>query len=203
MNLTDPQKNSEIVVFPVGVLGADAVTSGIKKPLWLQLPMRLRAAREQAELFQIEVADLAGLSRSIVCALESGDHRPNAETIEKIACALGISPTWLAFGPDGYWRFCQRIPRKGFAGPTDPIPDPARRICPDRFKEIGSRMRWARERANLSMRGLARVTMLSAQAIALIESGRSVPLIPNLETIAKELSVSPGWLAFSDGAIDD
>ena len=203
MYLTDPQKKLEISDFTVGVLGADVVTSGIKKPLWLRLPDRLREVREEANLFQIEVADLAGLSRSIVCALESGEHRPNAETIERIACALGISPTWRAFGHDGFWRFYERIPRKGFGTPRDPVPDPARREFVGRYKSIATRMKWARERGELSMRGLARSTQLSPQAITLIEAGRSVPLIPTLENISKVLGVSPGWLAFEDGSVDD
>lgn len=126
---------------------------------------------------------------------------PNVETVERIACALGVSPTWLAFGFDGFEAWRERVPRKGEPERADPTPQPAQRDCPEAYRGIPERLRHAREQSGLSMRAIARATELSAQTIALIDAGRSVPLISNIEAIAKALTVSPGWLAF--GEIDE
>lgn len=118
--------------------------------------------------------------------------------VEHLACALGVSPTWLAFGFDGFEAWRERVPRKGEPERADPTPQPAQRDCPEAYRGIPERLRHAREQSGLSMRAIARATELSAQTIALIEAGRSVPLISNIEAIAKALTVSPGWLAFGE-----
>lgn len=182
----------------VAVIAPDAVTSGVKQPLWLRFPERLRETRERSDLNQIEISDLASLARPATSRFEGGLHRPSVEVVERYACALGVSPTWLAFGFDGFEAWRERVPRKGEPERADPTPQPAQRDCPEAYRGIPERLRHAREQSGLSMRAIARATELSAQTIALIEAGRSVPLISNIEAIAKALTVSPGWLAFGE-----
>ena len=57
--------------------------------------------RKERELSQEALADMAGISQSHICRLETGVHVPTFETIEKIAVALDIEPSKLDPGcPD-------------------------------------------------------------------------------------------------------
>ncbi len=141
---------------------------------------------------------MASLSDNTTWRIEIKMNEPRIDTVEHLACALGVSPTWLAFGYDGFEAWRERVPRKGEPERADPTPQPAQRDCPEAYRGIPERLRHAREQSGLSMRAIARATELSAQTIALIEAGRSVPLISNIEAIAKALTVSPGWLAFGE-----
>lgn len=192
--------NSVLPSLDLGVVAA-GVTSGVKQPLYLGISARLELVRISSDLFQSELSEKAGLGRGTARKLETRERCPNIETVERIACVLGISPTWLAFGFDGFEPWRERVPRKGEAERPAPTPNPGARPCPEMFRGIPERLRLAREQSGLSMRAIARATELSAQTVALIEAGRSVPLISNIEAIAKALSVSPGWLAF--GEIDE
>jgi len=183
------------------VLVAPVLTSGVKNPLWFGLGERLLAARERCGLSQEALSVMAGINESAARHIEIGRSVPTLSTVENLACALGISPTWLAFGFDGFEAWRERVPRKGEPERAPPTPKPAQRPCPETYRGIPERLRLAREQSGLSMRAIARATELSAQTIALIEAGRSVPLISNIEAIAKSLTVSPGWLAF--GEIDE
>lgn len=183
------------------VLVAPSLTSGVKNPLWFGLADRLLASRNCCGFSQETVSVLSGINESAARHIEIGRSIPTLGTVEHLACALGVSPTWLAFGYDGFEVWRERVPRKGEAERPAPTPNPGARPCPEMFRGIPERLRLAREQSGLSMRAIARATELSAQTIALIEAGRSVPLISNIEAIAKALSVSPGWLAF--GEIDE
>lgn len=197
----DSHENSQIMPALDDVLAPVDVTSGVKQPLSCWFPSRLQIAREQTELFRYEVANLAALSDNVVSTYEGGDHFPTVENLEKLACALGIPATWLAYGWEGFEPWRERVARKGETPRPPPVPIPAARPCGERFKTLPDRMKTARAGAAISMRAVSRATGLSPQAIALIEAGRSIPLILNVEYIAKALSVSPGWLAF--GEVDE
>lgn len=67
------------------------------------------------------------------------------------------------------------------------------------FKE---RLIAARKRAGLSQYELARRVGVTRDVIAQCEAGRS-KRPREVEKIAKELGVSPGWLLFGDSRIDD
>jgi transcriptional regulator with XRE-family HTH domain len=55
------------------------------------LGLVLRTKREQLGLSQIEAAELAGISNSFLCQLESGARRGNSVvTVAKLADAYGI-----------------------------------------------------------------------------------------------------------------
>ena len=51
---------------------------------------------------QAELADKAGVALITVTRLENskGDVNPRADTVRRIASALGVDPAWLLFGDD-------------------------------------------------------------------------------------------------------
>lgn len=64
--------------------------------LWIEVPVKLAAklclrwARQDAGLTQAELAKRAGLSQPAVARLESPDHNPTLDTLERVAQALGV-----------------------------------------------------------------------------------------------------------------
>ena len=68
-----------------------------------------------------------------------------------------------------------------------------------RYLGIGKRLKEAREALKLSANKLAKCARISHTSIMLLESGDSIPLIPNIERIALALGVAPGWLAYGEG----
>ena len=52
---------------------------------------KIRAARKAAGLSQTELAEKIGVVQSNVCRWERGAHRPQIDTLKKIAEALGTS----------------------------------------------------------------------------------------------------------------
>lgn len=199
-----PFHNQQNVVFEDArdsVVAPERVTSGVKQPLWFGLSARMTQAREAGDLHRVQLSEMAGLAVTAARQIEASEIRPNVETVERLASALGVSPTWLAFGFDGFEPWRERIPRKGEVERLPPKPDPAVRSFSESFRGMPERLRLALDTSGLSMRALARAAELSPQTIKLIADGRSVPLISNVEAIAKALSVSPGWLAF--GEIDE
>lgn len=65
-------------------------------PAWRQnrrrAGKRLRAIRETAGLNQIQLAALSGLTHEAISRLETGKCWPYAETVRKLAAALGVEP---------------------------------------------------------------------------------------------------------------
>lgn len=141
---------------------------------------------------------MAGVSKTFIAQTETGHTQPGLDRMERIAAALGVAPTWLAFGPDGGLRFRQRLPRSPV--PIDsPEPSPAHRESLGLYKGCGERLRTAREARGMSMRELAVKAGLSNEMVGLTEDGDTVPLVSSCEALAVALDVSPGWLAFGDG----
>lgn len=65
-----------------------APTAGLRK--WTDyISEKIRSARTEAGLTQIELAARSGLPQSHISRLENGQHSPSRATIEKIAKALG------------------------------------------------------------------------------------------------------------------
>ena len=56
---------------------------------------RIRAARLNAKLSQVDLAEKTGLKRAFVYGLERGDSNMTLKTLTKVARALGMSPTDL------------------------------------------------------------------------------------------------------------
>ena len=65
---------------------------GNAKTILISFGKRLRALRQQAELSQEELADLAGLDRSYVGGVERGERNVSLVNIHKIARALSVKP---------------------------------------------------------------------------------------------------------------
>lgn len=53
-----------------------------------------------------DVAVRAGVASSAVTEIEQGSRIPKADTLERLAAALKVAPSWLVFGdgpsPEGY-----------------------------------------------------------------------------------------------------
>lgn len=172
--------------------------AGYKNPLWFGFSARLIQTRMAADLSLVEISSICGLSDTAVCKSENGGAIPRLNTVERIACALGVSPVWLAFGHDGEEPFAERVRRSLLRVPRDPRPGQSR-PCPEAFHGLPGRVTQAREAAGLSMRALGLAAGLTGPAIEKIEKGKSVPRLDNVEALAKVLGVSPGWLAFGIG----
>lgn len=62
---------------------------------------RIKTARKQCGLSQVELAKAVGRSQSAVAEWETGDTEPRRNIVEKIATALGVSALWLEIGGVG------------------------------------------------------------------------------------------------------
>lgn len=58
----------------------------------LFIPLKIALARKALGLTQEELARRAGLSHSTICLLEAGKKVPLANTLAKVAVALGKNP---------------------------------------------------------------------------------------------------------------
>ena len=61
---------------------------------------RLRRARKERAVTQVELAERTGVAHSTVVRIERGQARPRIETVGRFAEALGMDPKWLAFGDE-------------------------------------------------------------------------------------------------------
>ncbi len=64
---------------------------------------RLADTRKQRVLTQAELAEKADVALITVTRLENskGDVNPRADTVRRLADALGVDPAWLLFGEEG------------------------------------------------------------------------------------------------------
>ena len=62
---------------------------------------RLAEARDRAGLTLRELGQRAGVSWSTISAIEKGKQSATVETAERLAVALGVRASWLAFGEEG------------------------------------------------------------------------------------------------------
>ncbi|MBL9006002.1 MAG: helix-turn-helix transcriptional regulator [Myxococcales bacterium] len=65
---------------------------------------------------------------------------------------------------------------------------------------LSRRFRLARERRGLTLRALAAASGCQYSTIVAIESAGRMPQITTIEILARSLGVSPGWLAYGEGA---
>jgi transcriptional regulator with XRE-family HTH domain len=66
----------------------------------MDLHLRIQALRESLELSKVEVARRTSISRQAYDAIESGESRPNVDTLIRLAAALGVQPGALLDEPD-------------------------------------------------------------------------------------------------------
>jgi len=152
------------------------MVSGRKNPLFFGLASRLKLARRQAGLKRLPLAQRAGLATATARDVELGTRLPTVATVARIAVALGVSASWLAYG----------------IGETE-NQDPSQST-----DGLGSRLTALRAERGLSRTALARLCELSPRAITKIEAGGQSG-VEVIESLAKQLGVSPGWLAYGVG----
>ena len=63
-----------------------------------KLGERLFEARDRAGFTLRELGQRSGVSWSAISAIEKGRQSATVETIERLALALGVRPSWVAFG---------------------------------------------------------------------------------------------------------
>lgn len=154
------------------------VVRGRKNPLYSGFGQRLKRARRSAKLSHAALARRAGLgSRTTTALLENGERIPRLDTVDKLATALGLSPSSLAFGLDSAGDSSQAL----------------------RYEGLPARLTEARLARGLSLRELGRRADASGTLVQQTERGRNVPTLATLEQLAKALAVSPAWLGFGQG----
>ena len=128
------------------------------------------------------MAEAAGISDGqIVFRIERKQgHVPRCDTVELIAYALGLSPTFLAYGIEADCL---------------PLADGLR--C----EGVAARLQETRAARGLSVLALAKQAGLSHTAVGNIERG-TMPGLDTAEALAKALGVSPGWLAYGLGPME-
>jgi transcriptional regulator with XRE-family HTH domain len=159
------------------------VAQGIKNPLHLRLPQRLKRARKAARIAVSAVATRAALSQETARSIEAGAV-PRLDVVERLAAILACSPGWLAYGP-------QEDPQAAPAGEGDTA----------RHLGAGARLRTAREAAGVTRAELGRAAGTSGTVVLNVEDGRSrkSPSVATVEALADALALSPAWLAFGEG----
>ena len=150
---------------------------GRKNPLHRGLPARLRKARRIAELTPKAVVQRMGGDQALVREIEGRQRLPTVGTLARLAAALKVTPAWLAYG----------------------IGEPATGQRAATCDGMGARLQGARLQAGYSKAAVARLVDLSPSAYAKIENGGQSG-VDVIESLAKALGVSPGWLAFGVGS---
>ena len=149
---------------------------GSANPKHLRLPLRLKKARKQSGLTRMALAQLSEVSTPTALYVETGQQIPTVGTIARLASALAMSAAWLAYG----------IGEQVIEGP------------PIDCSGMGARLRTARAEQGHTKASLARLAELNPGSIAGIENGGQAGVV-TVERLAKELRVSPAWLAFGVG----
>lgn len=176
------------------------MTRGCKNPLWRGVHKRLKKLRSQTTLSMRDLASLSCCSHVTVGAVERAKNTPTVDVIAGLALALGVSPTYLAFGHEGLIPFRQKQPVPDVL-PVDPAPCLSKTVCGSAAAHcgVGARLTRAREVRGCTLRGLAQRAGLSAQAVLYIENAKVVPKVDTCELLAVALDVAPGWLAYGEG----
>lgn len=117
------------------------------------------------------------MSTGTAFLIERRQTLPRIDTIERFAAALGVSPSWLAYGD----------------GPEDAIPAESAAAM------IGRRLVEVRKQRGLSRQALGNAAGLTGQTVANIEVHGMLPRVDTVEMLAKMLDISPSWLAFGFG----
>jgi transcriptional regulator with XRE-family HTH domain len=161
---------------PLGALWASSVGQVVNAACDVEgLPRRLRAAREAAGLSRLALSQRA--ASGSVEAIERGRFLPRADAAERLARAMGLSPSFLAFG----------VPQPG---PGDPRPQ---------VTGVGARLRQAREQWNVTTSALAEACDMRWKTLGLIEQGRRIPRLDTAVALARALDVPVSWLVYGEG----
>lgn len=115
-----------------------------------------------------------GKSTSSVFLIERRMTLPRINTVEQYAKALGVSPSWLAYGE----------------GPEDAL------LVEPTACGLGQRLVEARKAKGLSRQALGTAAGLTGQTVANIEVHGMMPRVDTVEMLARVLGVTAGWLGF-------
>lgn len=115
-----------------------------------------------------------GGSNAAAFLIERRQSLPRINTIERFAAALGVSPSWLAYG-EGLENL----------GQTSSAAD-----------GLGKRLEVARKARGLSRQALGKTAGLTGQTVANAEVHGMIPRVDTVEMLARALGVSASWLAF-------
>lgn len=124
----------------------------------------LRTWRRQRGYSLQEVARRAGLSASYLSEIENGKKQPSVKTLEALATALNVSLDSLLDN----------------SAETFEVTAPGREE-----KELGLRLRLARERKNLSVKEVAEAAGMSPGYLVEIERGAATPSLDTLRKLAE------------------
>ena len=89
------------------------------------LASRLRRLRDERRLSQDELGTRAGLTQGGISLYESGSRAPNAEILQKLASALGVSVAYIIEGTEA----------------ESPLSDPEIEILVRDFQSMGPELR--------------------------------------------------------------
>ena len=152
------------------------MVSGRKNPLFFGLALRLKQARRRSGLKRLPLSEKAGIAAATGRDIETGQRLPTVGTIARLATALGVTASWLAYGID------EQI-SAGQAATTD---------------GMGARLQAVRIEREVTKAELGRLAGLTAPSITQIEKGGQSG-VEVIAALAQALGISPGWLAFGVG----
>lgn len=147
---------------------------GRRNPAYYGLPDRLRRARRRKELGMAAASSAIGMSTATAFLIERRQNLPRINTVERFAAALGVSPSWLAYGE----------------GPEDAVQ------VESTAGSIDQRLEAARKARGMTRQALGIASGLTGQTVANIEVKRMSPRVDTVEMLAKVLGVTAGWLGF-------
>jgi transcriptional regulator with XRE-family HTH domain len=84
----------------------------------------IRERRRALNMTQTSLADKAGINRSHLSLIETGEHRPTRKTVQEIARALDITPEALEWTGDYLAELSQVSERKIYPGLKELLNDP-------------------------------------------------------------------------------
>lgn len=142
----------------------------------LGLPARLRKARRLSGLLRKAMVQKVGAGETSARDIETGQRMPTVGMIARLASALSVSAAWLAFGIGEMY-----------------LNEP-KGTC----ERMGLRLQAARVEKAHTKASLGRLADLAAPSIAQIENGGQAG-VDTIARLAKELRISPAWLAFGIG----
>ncbi len=119
-----------------------------------------------------------GMSTATAFLIERRQNLPRINTIERFAIALGVSPSWLAYGE----------------GPEDRIQ------AEPTTSGVGQRLEASRKACGMTRQALGLAAGLTGQTVANIEVKGMIPRVDTVEMLAKVLGVTSSWLAFGCAA---
>ncbi|HBG1534364.1 TPA: helix-turn-helix domain-containing protein [Clostridioides difficile] len=137
------------------------------------IAQRIKKGLELRDMKQSELVKKAGIPKSALSSYISGKYKPKQDNIYKIAKALDVNEAWL-MGCDVEMERTEDL---------------------NKNKEIGKRIKDARENLGLTLKDIAECVGVAVSTIQRYEKGEISQLkLPVLASIAKALNVDLTWI---------